>query len=115
MKQVIIIIRTNKYFQTREALVKQNFGSISEKEITGRGKVPGHYTAVTGEESHANYSFSAKRMIEMYVRDEDVDRLIKVVLEINETGTTGDGKIFVLPAETAIRIRTGEDGINAIM
>ncbi len=115
MKQVIIIIRTNKYFQTREALVKANFGSISEKEIIGRGKKTGRYTAVTGEESTANYSFSAKRMLEIYVRDEDVDRLIKTVLEINQTGTAGDGKIFVLPAETAIRIRTGEKDTNAIM
>lgn len=115
MKQVIIIIRTNKYFETRDALQKANFGAISEKEIIGRGKKEGHYTAVTGEESHAHYSFSAKRMIEVYVRDEDLDHLIKTVVSVNQTGTVGDGKIFVLPAETAIRIRTGEKDINAIM
>lgn len=115
MKQVIIIIRTNQYFKTRAALQKANFGAISEKEIVGRGKKTGHYTAVTGEESHANYSFSAKRMIEIYVRDEDVERLIKTVLEINKTGTPGDGKIFILPAENVIRIRTGEKDVNAIM
>ena len=76
MKQVIIIIRTNRYFQTREALVNANFGAISEKEIIGRGKKSGTYTAVTGEETQAKYPFSAKRMIEIFVRDEDVDRLI---------------------------------------
>jgi len=115
MKQALIIIRTNQYFKTRDALQKANFGAISEKEITGRGKKSGHYTAVTGEESHANYSFSAKRMIEIYVRDEDVDRLIKTVVDINQTGTPGDGKIFILPAESVIRIRTGEKDVNAIM
>ncbi|MBO6176950.1 MAG: P-II family nitrogen regulator [Treponema sp.] len=115
MKQVIIIIRTNHYFKTRNALQKANFGAISEKEILGRGKKSGHYTAVTGEESFANYSFSAKRMIEIYVRDEDVDRLIKTVVGVNRTGTQGDGKIFVLPAESVIRIRTGEKNIDAIM
>ena len=49
------------------------------------------------------------------MRDEDLDHLIKTVVNVNQTGTAGDGKIFVLPAETAIRIRTGEKDINAIM
>ena len=115
MKQVIIIVRTNMYFKTRDALMNHNFQAISEKEVLGRGKKGSHYSTGTGEEVNTGYSFSAKKMIEIYCRDEDVDLLIDTVKEVNQTGTPGDGKIFVLPAEESIRIRTGETGVNALM
>ena len=115
MKQVLIIIRPNMYFKTREALVENNFQAMSEKDVLGRGKQSGEYIAGTGEEVHSEYPFLAKKMIEIYCRDEDLERLIETVEKINQTGSSGDGKIFVLPTEDVIRIRTGEEGINAIM
>lgn len=57
----------------------------------------------------------AKRMIDMFVRDEDLQKLIDTVVEVNKTNHAGDGKIFVLPVNDAIRVRTGEKGIEAIM
>lgn len=115
MKQVLIIIRPNMYFKTREALVESNFQAMSEKDVLGRGKQGADYITGTGEELHTNYPFLAKKMIEIYCRDEDVDRLIETVKKVNQTGCSGDGKIFVLPTEDVIRIRTAEKGINAIM
>lgn len=115
MKQVLIIIRPNMYFETREALVKNNFQAMSEKDALGRGKSSVDYVAGTGEEVDTYYPFLAKKMIEIYCREEDLERLIETVKSVNQTGSSGDGKIFVLPVEDSIRIRTGEKGINAIM
>ena len=54
-------------------------------------------------------------MLEIFCRDEDVDKLIEVVKSVNQTGNPGDGKIFVIDVEDGTRIRTGESGVNAIM
>ena len=53
-------------------------------------------------------------MIEIVVLDEDVPKMLHVITKAARTGDTGDGKIFVLPVDNAVRIRTGEDGDNAI-
>ncbi|GHV11744.1 nitrogen fixation nifHD region glnB 2 [Clostridia bacterium] len=118
MKQVLIFIRPNMYFKTKDALTVGNFNSMSVKEVLGRGKkganfdMTGNGKEVTSENDNP---FVAKKMIEIFCRDEDVDCLIKIVLSINRTGTAGDGKIFVIPAENGIRIRTAESGVNSIV
>lgn len=119
MKQVYIFIRPNMYFKTKAALVENSFHSMSVKDVLGRGKGSGKCSFVAGnEESLVNYMdnpFIAKKMIEIFCRDEDVDRLISVVKKVNQTGNPGDGKVFVLEAEEIIRIRTGEKNDNALM
>lgn len=113
MKEVLIILRPKMYFPTKEALSNAGFHSMTIREIIGRGKCPVQYEFDEGKE--AKPRLVAKRMIDMYVRDEDVQFLIDTVVEVNKTNHAGDGKIFILPAKEAVRVRTEERGIEAIL
>lgn len=116
MKQVTIIIRPNMYFKTKDKLIEAGFNSMTTKQILGRGKEIGKFTSNDGKDSVAlGLEMIAKKMIEIYVRDEDVDNLIKAVLEVNSTNKHGDGKIFISSADEIIRIRTNEKGEDAVM
>ncbi|MCD7731748.1 MAG: P-II family nitrogen regulator [Oscillospiraceae bacterium] len=113
MKEVMIIIRPKMYYPTKDALDEAGFNSMTIRNVIGRGKNPVHYDS--DPDDSPKFRLVAKRMINMYVCDDDVQRLIDVVVKVNETNHAGDGKIFVLPVDTAVRIRTGETGIEAIM
>lgn len=119
MKQVIIIVRPNAYFKTKQALSDHRFFAMSTKEVLGRGKAHVHFTAGEGEEKDADKVYEnalvAKKMIEMIVPDDAVKPLTDLVLKVNSHGTEGDGKIFVLPVEESIRIHTGEKGEDALI
>ena len=117
MKQVYIIIRLNKFYKTKDALAKNNFFSLSSKEVLGRGRNGVDFATGEGDDidNNTDHPFVAKKMIEIFCRDEDLDELIEVIKSVNQTGHPGDGKIFVIDVEDGLRIRTGESGINAIM
>ena len=116
MKQVTIIIRPNKYFKTKEKLIEAGFNAMTTKEVLGRGKKMGKFTTNDKNNMEAvGLEMIAKKLIEIYVRDEDVDDLIKAVLEVNSSNKHGDGKIFVSNADEVIRIRTNQKGEDAIM
>lgn len=119
MKQVIIILRPNCYFKTKQALSDNRFFAMSTKEVIGRGKAHVNFTAGADETTAADKVYEnalvAKKMIEMIVPDEAVAALTKIVLDVNSHGTEGDGKIFVLPVEESIRIHTGETGEDALI
>jgi nitrogen regulatory protein PII 2 len=117
MKQVIIIIRPNMYYKTKEKLIGERFFSMSTKEVLGRGKKTIQFINLDNEKVDPVYSDTmiAKRLIEIYVRDEDVDRLIHAVMEVNHNNAVGDGKIFVIPVENCIRTHTGEKGDQALI
>lgn len=121
MKEVYIIIRPNKYQETKAALIENNFHSMSVKDILGRGKKSVQFSAgdgsqeCVGEGSEVNHPFIPKKMVEIFCRDEDLDLLIETVSKVNKSGNSGDGKIIVIDVEDGIRIRTGEKNINAIM
>lgn len=119
MKQIIITIRPSKYYELKEALSKEGFNSMSIKNVFGRGKNPVTFEAnATGSGNiMANYEHPmvAKKMLEIYARDEDCDKIIDIVKAAASTGTPGDGKIFVLPVDSITRMRTGEKDVNAIM
>ena len=106
MKEVMIILRPKMYFPTKDALDQAGFHSMTIREIIGRGKCPVHYDYDEG--APVKHRLVAKRMIDMFVRDEDLQKLIDTVVEVNKTNHAGDGKIFVLPVNDAIRVRTGE-------
>ncbi len=114
MKEVVIILRPKMYFKTKQALVDAGFHSMTVKEVVGRGKQPVQYD-MDNNDGVIRHRVVAKRMIEMYVRDEDVQCLIDTVVETNKTNQAGDGKIFVMPVKNAIRVRTGEQGNDAII
>lgn len=117
MKEVFIIVRPDKFYKTKDVLSENNFFALSSKEVLGRGRNGVDFKAVDGSDSStkAEHPLVAKKMIEIVCRDEDLDQLVKVVLDANQTGHPGDGKIFVIDVEDCIRIRTSEEGVNAIM
>lgn len=118
MKQVLIVLRPNCYFVTKQALSDNRFFSMSTKEVLGRGKAYVHFTAGEGadtSESVYENALVAKKLIDMIVPDDALDALIDLVLSVNSHGTEGDGKIFVLPVEESIRIHTGETGEDALI
>ena len=120
MKMVTVFIKPNMYFKTKDALTEVGFVSMSTKEVLGRGRELLHTDDVVVNDNTENKDFYdtqmyAKKMIEIYVRDQDVDALINVIVKVNRTNNSGDGKIFVSEAEECIRIRTGEKGIESIM
>jgi nitrogen regulatory protein PII 2 len=113
MKEVQIILRPKMYYPTKKALDEAGFHSMSIREVVGRGKTPVRYE-LDGEEMTI-FRLAAIRLIDMYIPEEEVDRLIEIVLIVNHTGHSGDGKIFVFPVDDGIRIRTGERGIETVI
>lgn len=112
MKEVTVILRPKMYFVTKDALVNAGFHSLTVQDVIGRGKEPVQYD-YDGET--VNHRMVAKRMLTIYVRDEDVSFLIDTIVEVNKTNHAGDGKIFVSPLSESIRIRTGERGDEAVV
>lgn len=112
MKEVVIILRPKMYFQTKDELDKAGFHSLTVQDVIGRGKEPVQYDY---DDEVVTHRLVAKKMITMYVRDEDVDFLMETIINVNKTNHAGDGKIFILPVADSIRIRTGEHGNEAIL
>ena len=119
MKQLMITIRPSKYYDVRAALIEKGFNSMSVKDVQGKEKNSVEFEAVANKskknKAHYDHPFIAKKMIEIFARDEDCDEIINTVLSVAKTDTPGDGKIFVIPVYNAVRIRTGEKDVNAIM
>jgi nitrogen regulatory protein PII 2 len=123
MKEVMAIIRFNRMNVTKRALSDAGFYSLTTLKVMGRGKGNLDYFLMEGaEEGHeeaisqlsATPKLVPKRLITLVVPDDQVQKLVKTILEVNSTGKKGDGKIFVLPIMDAIRLRTGETGDAAI-
>jgi nitrogen regulatory protein PII 2 len=116
VKEIIAVIRTNQYYATKKALSDAGFSSLMEKDVLGRGKKMQEFTYNDARGgTAAPMEIIAKKLLNIYVRDEDADRVIEVILSVNSTGRPGDGKIFVSPADEVYRIRTGQRGEDAIM
>ncbi len=126
MKEVLAIIRMNRINQTKAALVEAGFPSFTGGRVMGRGSRPVDQQVVeavaqTNEplpEALAVLSSSprlyAKRMLSLVVPDGAVKHVVSILIEANQTGSAGDGKIFVLPVGDAARVRTGETGESAV-
>lgn len=118
MKQVIMMIRPNKYLETKQALADARFFALTGKDVFGRGKRPVKYLSAENEpvdDQICKGHMTVKKMLEIYVNDEDLQRLIDVILQVNQSGNEGDGKIFVLPCEDCVRIHTSERGTEALI
>ncbi len=108
MKRIECIIRPHKLDEVKIALGEIGVTGMTVTDVRGSGRHRGHRESFLG----ADYAIDlpTKVKIEMIVRDEDVEEIIETVLAHAWTGEKGDGKIFVLPMEDAIRIRTAESG-----
>jgi nitrogen regulatory protein PII len=117
MKLVMIIVRESMYYETNDALLAAGFNAMSGMEIVGRGKKRVDY--VVGDSGRVQDAglneLVAKTLLEVYVSDEFVEPLIETVLTVNRKNNSGDGKIFIIPVEDGLRIRTNETGEKAAL
>ncbi|MBT8126233.1 MAG: P-II family nitrogen regulator [Gammaproteobacteria bacterium] len=112
MKLIKAIIKPFKLDDVREALSEIGIQGITVSEVKGFGRQKGHTELYRGAEYRVD--FLPKVKLETVVSDEDVDNVINAIRESANTGKIGDGKVFVVPIEQAIRIRTGEAGDDAL-
>lgn len=112
MKLVIAIIKPFKLSDVKDALAEIGVLRMTVSEVKGFGRQKGHTEIYRGSEYRID--FLPKVRIEIAIEDERVEEVIETIERAANTGTIGDGKIFVLPLEEAVRIRTGERGEAAL-
>lgn len=123
MKEIIAVVRMNTMNKTKKALTATGIDAMFAHECQGRGKGLVDVKILAGanegyEEAIAllgeKGKLYSKRMLTMVVHDNQVDEAVQTIIETNQTGKPGDGKIFVLPMGDAVRVRTGETGEKAV-
>ena len=112
MKKLECIIRPSKLEEIKVSLEEIGIHGMTVSEVRGVDRQKGHTEHYRGTEYKVE--FSPKVKIELIVTDELVKKAVDVITKSAKTGKFGDGKIFVLPVEDAIRIRTGEHGGDAV-
>ncbi len=112
MRKIEAIIKPFKLDEVKEALHGIGIQGMTVTEVKGFGRQKGHTELYRGAEYVVD--FLPKIKIEIAVSDEMTDKTVQAIVEAANTGRIGDGKIFVLPLEETIRIRTGERGTDAV-
>jgi nitrogen regulatory protein P-II 1 len=112
MRKIEAVIKPFKLDEVKEALHGIGIQGMTVTEVRGFGRQKGHTELYRGAEYVVD--FLPKIKIEIAVKDEMVDKVIDAIVKAANTGRIGDGKIFVLPMEEVIRIRTGERGSEAV-
>ncbi|MCL6556682.1 MAG: P-II family nitrogen regulator [Burkholderiales bacterium] len=112
MKFVTAIIKPFKLDEVREALSAIGVQGVTVTEVKGFGRQKGHTELYRGAEYVVD--FLPKIKIEVAIRDEMLEPVLEAIQKAAQTGKIGDGKIFVFHLEQAIRIRTGETGVDAL-
>ena len=112
MKLIEAIIKPFKLDEVKDALNEVGIEGITVSEVKGFGRQKGHTELYRGAEYEVD--FIPKVKLEIAVNDELVAKVVETIENTAKTGRIGDGKIFILPLEEAVRIRTGEKGNEAI-
>jgi nitrogen regulatory protein PII len=112
MKKVEVIIKPFKLEDVKGALTELGITGMTISEVKGYGRQKGHTEVYRGAEYRVE--FNPKTKIELVIDSDLVDKVIEAVRQAANTGKIGDGKIFVLPVDNVMRIRTGEQGVEAI-
>ena len=112
MKKIEAIIREEKLDAVRKDLEDNGYFGMTVTEVSGRGRQKG--IPLQWRVGEYRVEFLPKLKIEIVVLDEDVPKTLNAITKNARTGEMGDGKIFVIPVDTAVRVRTGEEGENAI-
>ena len=123
MKEITAVIRMNMMNETKRALSDVGISSLTARKDVGRGRGKVDYMLLKGAEEGYEEAINQlgpgpklipKRMLTLVVPDGKVKTVVDTIIEVNQTGSPGDGKIFVQPMLDAVRVRTGEDGEAAI-
>ena len=112
MKKIEAIIREERLNAVKKALEEKSYFGMTVSEVSGRGKQKG--IPLQWRVGEYRVDLLPKLKIELVVLDEDVSVAIDAIVRNARTGDTGDGKIFVLPVETVVRVRTGDRNEAAI-
>ncbi|MDD3042209.1 MAG: P-II family nitrogen regulator [Methanosarcinaceae archaeon] len=112
MRKIEAIIKPTKLHEVKDALEEAGFISITVSDVKGRGQQKGIVQQWRGREYCVD--LLPKTKIELVVREKQVEEVIELIRDVADTGEIGDGKIFVLPVETVVRIRTGERDEDAL-
>ncbi len=112
MRKIEAIIKPFKLDEVKEALHGVGIQGMTVTEVKGFGRQKGHTELYRGAEYVVD--FLPKIKLEVVVSDDAADKVVQVIVEAANTGRIGDGKIFVIPMEEVIRIRTGERGPEAV-
>jgi nitrogen regulatory protein PII 2 len=123
MKEVIAIIRIDKMNATKQALSDAGISSLTARRVIGRGKGKVDYMLLQGAQDGIEEAINQlgpgpkllpKRMLTIVVSDNKANLVVRTLIKANQTGSPGDGKIFVGPVLDAIRVRTGETSDSAV-
>ena len=112
MKKIEAIIKPFKLGDVREALTEMGITGMTVSEVKGFGRQKGHTEIYRGAEYAVD--FLPKVKLELVLADDMVERVVDVIVDVARSGKIGDGKIFILPVDEIIRIRTGEKDEAAI-
>ena len=112
MKLLMCVVRPNALDAVKEALSGLGIRGITVSEVKGFGRQKGHKEIYRGAEYVVD--FTPKIKVEVVVRDDLAEQCVNAVCQAARTGHIGDGKIFMMPVEEVMRIRTGEMGDSAI-
>jgi nitrogen regulatory protein P-II 1 len=112
MKKIEAIIRPERLGEVRGALEEIGYPGMTILDVRGHGRQKGLVQRWRGQEYKVD--FLPKLKLEIVVLDQDVGKIMSAVMRSARTGELGDGKIFVIPVDNALRVRTGDDGEDAI-
>jgi nitrogen regulatory protein P-II 1 len=112
VKLVTAIIQPEMLETVQKALIRHGVGGMTISEVSGYGSQRGHIEVYRGEEY--TIDFITKVRLEILTDDEDAEALTGVVAQAAQTGQVGDGKVWIMPVDDVVRIRTGESGSAAL-
>ena len=112
MKKIEAIIKPFKLEEVKDALAEMGIEGMTVTEVKGFGRQKGHTEIYRGSEYTVD--FLPKVKVEVVVNDETVEKAVATIITAAKTGKIGDGKVFVLPVDHAVRIRTDETGSKAV-
>ena len=112
MKLVVAIVKPHKLDEVKEALRELGVAGLTTTDVEGFGRQRGHTEVYRGAEYQVD--FVPKVKVEVLADDDQVPEIVETIMKAARTGKIGDGKIWVVPAEQVVRIRTGEMGPDAL-
>ena len=112
MKLIVAVLKPFKLDDVKEALKAAGISGMTVSEVQGFGRQRGHTEVYRGAEYEVD--FVPKLRLEVLVDDADCDATVDLIVTTASTGKIGDGKVWVLPVEQVVRVRTGERGAEAI-
>ena len=112
MKLITAIIKPAKLEEVKHALTEHGVAGMTVSDVSGFGRQRGHTEVYRG--TSYTVDLLAKIRIEVLVDDEDVASTVETIAKAASTGSVGDGKVWVTPVESVVRVRTGETGASAI-